>query len=157
MTFLSAASAFALARKKDFTTLKQSRISENFTWAEVFVNRTDAQIMACPRIVFNEVVKTAAELQKLRKLTGPLHIISWYRPNSVNHQTGAAVDFKGTEPELYKIWNAAIDLKWKGGMGVSRPNHPPRLHLDRLASRTWWYENGKAVNAAPGKVKLVIR
>ena len=157
MTYTTAANAFALAKRRDFATLRQSKISENFTWGEFFTNRTDAQIFACPRLAYNEGVKTAVELQKLRKITGPLNIESWYRPNSGNHATGSAVDFRGTEQVLYRIWNAAIDLKWKGGMGVSKPNHDPRLHLDRLASRTWWYEHGNAANSAPGKVKLLLQ
>lgn len=73
-----------------FERLKTLYVSENFTWAEVFTNRTMAQIRTASITIFQNAVKQAQRMETIRaylrlKLGNVvIDVSSWWRPQSVN-------------------------------------------------------------------------
>ena len=80
-----------------FERLKTLYVSENFTWAEVFTNRTMAQIRTASLNIFQNAVKQAQRMETIRaylktKLgdTIVIDVSSWWRPSSVNSKIKGA-------------------------------------------------------------------
>lgn len=77
--------------------LKTIYVSPNFTWAEVFTNRSLAEAKAAPLKIFENALFQAGKLEKIRaylrlKLGKGVSIIvtSWYRPSGANASVGGA-------------------------------------------------------------------
>jgi hypothetical protein len=104
--------AYSIVHSLGFTLdkLKQIKVSENFTWAEVFHNRTLLDVKSARIEIYKNALATAGRLEAirrfLRELTGRalvIHITSWYRSPAANaaaggvnrsqHMLGLAADF----------------------------------------------------------------
>ncbi|MBY0451338.1 MAG: DUF882 domain-containing protein [Cyanobacteria bacterium] len=77
--------------------LSKMRITENFSWAEVFTNRTSDDIIATPESVFDSALRQAERLESVRnflreKLTprAIIQVTSWVRSPSSNANMGGA-------------------------------------------------------------------
>ena len=77
--------------------LRKMRISTNFSWAEVFTNRTVEEIIATPESVFNLALQQAKRLESirdfLRKKLSPtvvIQVTSWVRSSLSNAKMGGA-------------------------------------------------------------------
>ena len=77
--------------------LKRLKISENFTWGEVFTNRTILQAKQAGLQIFRNAEIQAEKLEKIREYLknklGPgvvMIVTSWYRPPAANAKAGGA-------------------------------------------------------------------
>jgi hypothetical protein len=84
--------AYNIVHGKGFTlgTLQTISVSENFTWAEVFTNRTMSEVQRAGMNIFQNAFLQAGRLEKirafLRQRFGPIamDVSSWYRSTAAN-------------------------------------------------------------------------
>jgi uncharacterized protein YcbK (DUF882 family) len=124
--------------------LLRSHVSPNFAWAEVFHNRTLAQILLVLREkedVLANAVATAREMETVRARLGnkPIKVTSWWRDRASNkanggaprsqHLLGKAVDFTVAGMSPAQVQRACE--WWPGGMGYGLAF----THLDTRSQR----------------------
>jgi Peptidase M15 len=135
--------AFEVLRMGQVAQFRLLRVSPNFTWGEVVLNRTDSRILS--HVTLN-ILRTAAQLaqrmEQVRTQVGSrsINVTSWWRdavsntevggvPNS-QHLTGNAIDFNvsGLTPKQVQ---SILDATWPGGLGYG----PTFTHLDNRPQR----------------------
>lgn len=88
---ITAQAAYNLAAAGKFDELQLSRVSENFTWAEVFTGEPDFEIKACGLSIFQNAVKQSQAMEQVRAVYGlPVHVHCWYRSPAHNTRVGGA-------------------------------------------------------------------
>ncbi len=92
MKLITPQQAFDLAKTRNFEMLRTSKVSEHFSWEEVFKNRTDAEIRSCGLEIFKNALKQAETMEKVRAFFGnvAIWVQSWFRPEEVNRRVGGA-------------------------------------------------------------------
>lgn len=121
MQILSPQQAHGYIHSAWFTayTLKTYHISEHFTWAEVFHNRTLADMRSAGITIYQNALQQAQRMEKVRaylskklKRDCPVTVISWWRSpmansavggsNKSQHLLALATDFtvEGVKPSL---------------------------------------------------------
>lgn len=92
---ITAAQAYAAIHAPGFNLKQLLRmpISENFTWAEVFTNRTLKEVKAAPKAIFNNAVRQAqlmelirAEIRASLNKNAVCKVTSWYRTPAANRK-----------------------------------------------------------------------
>lgn len=140
---MSADTARGLIAQGKFSQVKNAKVSKWYNWGDVFVNRTAAEIKTggSNSQVMRKAQSHAQLIDRLcDKLGRKLSVISWYRPGSkTEHSNGGAVDYGGSRAEHVKIFNAAQQIGWSGGIGMSKPGYTARLHIDSNGQRLGWY------------------
>lgn len=88
---LTAQAAYNLAMAGKFSELKAAKISEHFTWGEVFTGEADAEIKACGLVIFQNAVKQSGTMEHIRaEFDAPVHVHCWYRSPAHNARAGGA-------------------------------------------------------------------
>lgn len=118
--------------------LKDYKVSPNFNWGEVFTSCSRLEIFQCPRAYYNNALKQAQTMEKVRAIFGkPVTVTSWYRDKAHNeavkggsksqHLLALATDFtvKGLESiegnltvqkKLDKLdFMQTCGMEWTGG------------------------------------------
>lgn len=80
-----------------FHDLKKYRVSKNFTWAEVFSNRTIDQVRGASELILTYAENQARRMEQVRTYlrthlapNAVITVTSWYRPPAVNSDVGGA-------------------------------------------------------------------
>jgi hypothetical protein len=117
--------AIALLKNPDaWASLKASRISPNFTWGEVFTNRSQRQAMQYFKGNYAYHAFTlAAALEQVRLFFGnaPIRVSSWFRDPASNRASGGVTGST-------HLTARGVDIKIAG--------HPPAWVQQQLNS--WW-------------------
>jgi zinc D-Ala-D-Ala carboxypeptidase len=139
---------------KNVTSSTQIYPGSHFTWGEATkdCSRAIENLVVKGRLalialdVEKKIVATAIELDKVRSILGdrPLHVNSWYRPNSVNksvggasdsrHQYGDAVDIRSNYLSPQDIYRLLDKIHVRGGMG----RYYSFVHLDFRGEQARW-------------------
>jgi len=84
--------AIQLANDGQYAKLKKLYISQNFSWGEVFVHCSDADISNALTSVFHNAQKQALTMETVRALFGDkiIDVSSWYRSKWRNNAVGGA-------------------------------------------------------------------
>lgn len=87
----------------DMSHLKRIKVSENFTWAEVFHNRTIADVKMAGIDIYHNALRTAGRLEAIRRFLRQqigqpivIQITSWYRSPIANAAVGGAKNSQHT-------------------------------------------------------------
>ena len=118
----------------------------NFSWHEALWSNTAGYHQEPGSLLIEQnIIRTAQEMQKIRKLLGdrPIRVNSWYRnpavnqlvggePNSV-HLKGLAVDFVHPVYSPLQI-RAKLDAQHGGGLGT----YATFTHIDWRGHRARW-------------------
>jgi len=113
MLFLNSKEAISYILKGDIEIVKKSNITLNFKWGEVFVHRTNSEIISCAKsqsYVFDHLVLMANFMQQFRAYIGNkgINITSGWR----------GVDFNNSLPDAsstsYHIDGLAFDFNVSG-------------------------------------------
>lgn len=100
--------AYELIRQKQFKTVKESRISQHFTWGEVFANCDNGEIASTHPAIFENALRQSVLMEKIRRLYGkPVIVHSWYRNKQHNERVGGA-------KESYHLKGLATDFHIQG-------------------------------------------
>lgn len=88
---ISPQAAYTLAQADRSNELHLVRISEHFTWAEVFTGELAADIKACGAAIFANALRQAQTMEQVRAVFGkPIHVHCWYRSPAHNARVGGA-------------------------------------------------------------------
>lgn len=99
MAIITPSAAYALVNSAGFELekLKSVSVSENFTWREVFTNRTLNEVRAAGIEIFNNALRAAQRMEWVRaflrqKIGKPIiiRVMSWYRSPAANSAAGGA-------------------------------------------------------------------
>lgn len=123
---------FKLIQAGRFVEARRSKVSQNFTWGEVLIHRTDDSIKRFFTLDHANVAATYAQrVEWIRKFLGdrPITVTSWWRDRDSNakvggrpasrHLLGDGVDFTvvGLTPKQVQ---AMLDPVWNGGLGYGK-------------------------------------
>lgn len=88
---LSAADCYQMIHRNRLGEALLRHASDNFKWGEVFNNCTAGEVFAAPLLIYENAVKQAALMERVRALFGkPITVRSWYRDPEHNRREGGA-------------------------------------------------------------------
>jgi hypothetical protein len=133
MSYTTAVEAMALVRQGELALLRRCKISLNFTWGEMLINRSDATIQAHFKLAYAQnLVKLAAKLEQVRSWLGnrSIAITSGWRDRArqaqlvkqgtgatkSRHLIGQAVDIQVNGMTPLAVFHRLKSL-WVGGLG----------------------------------------
>jgi hypothetical protein len=109
--------AFQLGQVGKFNALRAEKITEHFTWGEVFMNCQNYEILNCPMHYFNNALIQADTMEKVREVFGvPIMVHCWYRDPLHNMQV------KGKKGS-YHLQALATDFHVQGYEGITGNLH----------------------------------
>lgn len=128
MSTLNPVEAYQWIQSGAIAQLKGRMVSTNFSWAEAFTQRTDAQIRQVTAIHLLNIYAVAHQMEAVRAFLGArsITVTSWWRDAQSNqqvggasqskHLTGEGIDFTvaGLSPQQVQ---QQLDGWWPGGLG----------------------------------------
>lgn len=140
---LSADAARALIAQGKWSQVKGQALSRWFKWGDAFANRTSAEIArgGSNLTIMRKIQAHAQRLDRVFDIVGSKpSISSWYREGTkTEHSNGGALDVGGSRAYHVKVLSALKRVGWDGGIGMSKPGYPARLHIDSNGKRLGWY------------------
>jgi zinc D-Ala-D-Ala carboxypeptidase len=171
MSIITPEAAFNLIRSPGFklTDLKEVRVSEHFTWAEVFQHRSLSEVLRAGLVIFQNALIQAQKMERIREylrgLLGEVVIVvsSWYRSTMINnmvggakgsqHLLGLAVDFTVPGHSPAKIQALLIPQKDKIGFCLEITNGN-WTHVDNRPSHIVFENLGKGQYKTLGVIEM---
>jgi uncharacterized protein YcbK (DUF882 family) len=121
------------------------RISQNFTWAEVFGSMQGNEWREVTLLMLERAVLKAGWLQAQRDRYGAIRVTSWLRPPTYNrriggatnsqHLHGWAVDWQPLRHPMATVHRGLLNSGFQGGIAMKAGQF---IHSDLRGVRTVW-------------------